>query len=223
MPIPTDMTAGCIHRTNDFGDIEILKYRKYADVDVRFIDTGTILKSQQASNIRAGSLKDYNKPVIHGVGFMGYGPHRSHEHCRLSKAYSCWRAMLERCYAPNRSKKNKQYENVTVCNEWHNFQNFAKWYKDNYPAGCHDIHIDKDMKIKGNRIYSPEGCSLVPAAVNIAFSHAKDWILTTPRGDVIFITNLKIFCDQNGLQETHMNKVAAGKLLQHKGWKCRKA
>ena len=47
----------------------------------------------------------------------------------------------------------------SVCEEWKHFSNFKKWFDENYIEG---FDIDKDILIKGNKVYSPEACSFVP-------------------------------------------------------------
>lgn len=48
----------------------------------------------------------------------------------------------------------------------------------------------------------------------------KCWEITSPDGGILQITNLKRFCEANGLNTSHMWSVARGKRKQHKGWKC---
>lgn len=49
---------------------------------------------------------------------------------------------------------------------------------------------------------------------------SKKWKLTDPKGNIFFITNLKKFCNENGLLDSNMKKVANGKRSHHKNWKC---
>ena len=81
--------------------------------------------------------------------------------------YNTWRKILERGYDKKFKDKYPTYKDVTVCEEWHNFQVFAKWCEENYnPNFMEGWAIDKDIIIKGNKIYSPETCAFVPAEVN---------------------------------------------------------
>jgi hypothetical protein len=78
--------------------------------------------------------------------------------------------MITRCYNQNQRYINPTYEDCTVCDEWHNFQNFAQWYKDNYYTIENErMELDKDILIKNNKIYSPETCIFVPKFINILF------------------------------------------------------
>ena len=64
-------------------------------------------------------------------------------------------------------EKQPSYIGCLVDEEWHNFQNFAEWFEDNYVEGW---HLDKDILIKGNKIYSPETCCFVPLEINSLFT-----------------------------------------------------
>lgn len=85
---------------------------------------------------------------------------------RPTKPYNTWRNMILRCYDINHSSFCSYGEKgVTVCDEWHNFQSFAEWYinQKGYEQG---YHLDKDLKLKGNKVYAPEYCSLIPVEIN---------------------------------------------------------
>ena len=79
-------------------------------------------------------------------------------------AYQFWQNMLVRCYNPKYKEKNPTYVGVTCCEEWLLFTNFAKWFKGNYIEG---YHLDKDLLVKDNKIYSPSTCIFVPPEINI--------------------------------------------------------
>lgn len=48
------------------------------------------------------------------------------------------------------------------------------------------------------------------------------WVITTPKGEVINIVNLRKFSIENGLDQGNMVKVSQGILKQHKGYTCYK-
>lgn len=58
-------------------------------------------------------------------------------------------------------------------------------------------------------------------ARKIASSHSKTYIVVSPNGTEMTITNMGKFCRENNLSRCHMSNVAAGKRPHHKGWKCR--
>lgn len=48
------------------------------------------------------------------------------------------------------------------------------------------------------------------------------YLIISPTGEEIITHNLKVFCEQNELNDAHMNGVLHGKRLHHKGWKVRR-
>lgn len=109
---------------------------------------------------------DKNAPSFCGVGYLGYGPHRTRSNGKYDKAFTIWQAMIQRCYrAKTQQDTCPSYNGCSVVSEWHNFQNFAKWYYKN-SQGSLDLHLDKDLTVIGNKQYGPNTCSLVPRAVN---------------------------------------------------------
>lgn len=103
------------------------------------------------------------------VGYIGTGYFRTVENGEHPQAYIIWNTMIERCYKESlRDKYPAYYGIVTVCEDWHNYQNFAEWYKNNYyQVGTERMHLDKDILFPGNKIYSPDTCLLVPQRINM--------------------------------------------------------
>lgn len=78
--------------------------------------------------------------------------------------------MLRRCYSDKYKKQFPTYKTCIACDEWLNFQNFAEWYNQNfYTVKNENMHLDKDILVKGNKIYSPETCIFVPSRINKLF------------------------------------------------------
>ena len=72
-------------------------------------------------------------------------------------------------------KKDITYDDCIVCEEWHNFQNFAEWYEENYyEVDGKPTFLDKDILIKGNKIYSPQTCVFVPRLINNLFTKRQN-------------------------------------------------
>lgn len=78
-------------------------------------------------------------------------------------SYQYWLNMLERCYSQKYHNRKPTYNGCTVCEEWLYFTNFKKWFDENYREG---FHLDKDILVKGNKIYSPSECCFVPLYIN---------------------------------------------------------
>ena len=86
------------------------------------------------------------------------------------KSYQCWSNMLKRCYNKNVHNKQPTYKDCSVCNEWLCYENFEKWYDENYyKVGEERMCLDKDILVKGNKVYSPETCIFAPQRINTLF------------------------------------------------------
>lgn len=215
--IPTDMVAGTKYNTDSCGVLIVVEYRGAFDVDAQFEETKTNVTTN-AANIRQGKVRDRFKPNIFGVGFVGVGEFKSSKKGKTEKAYATWNAMMRRCYDESTRWYNPTYAGCSVCIEWHNFQNFAKWFYDNYPQDGKSYDLDKDIKNAGNKIYSPENCMFVTRSENVIFSATKAHKFISPEGEVVEIVNLSDFCKNNGLDRSTMYSVKAGRIINHKGW-----
>lgn len=129
--------------------------------------------------------------------------------------YSRWASMLARCYCKKSLIDNPSYAGCSVCEEWLLFSSFSKWCVINYVDG---YHLDKDIRIKGNKVYSPEACMFVTAKKNTEQASAKRYKFKSPNGDIINVFNLRQFCRDNGLCASTMCKVNKGQNSHHHGW-----
>ena len=141
--------------------ITVIKYRQYNDVDIQFEDG--YIKTVSMKEVLSGQIKNPNYPSVCNKGFIGFGDFYPTKDGITTKCYSTWSRMFTRCYNEKYHIKRPTYRDVTVCEEWYNFQNFAKWFETNYIEG---FPLDKDILVKGNKIYSPETCCFVPSEIN---------------------------------------------------------
>lgn len=77
--------------------------------------------------------------------------------------YRRWKSMLLRCYSESYHTKQPTYKGCSVCKEWLYFSNFKSWMEQ---QGWEGNHLDKDLLVKGNKVYSPETCVFVNNTVN---------------------------------------------------------
>ncbi len=163
---------GEVSKNNQGLEMKIIEYRLDKDIDVKFLDSGFIVKNASYGNFKKGNIKDYLFPCILGVGYFGEGKYKSIDTDSKAdrKDYITWRGMFNRCYDKREQVKFPSYVGCSVCEEWHNFQNFARWYEENVWNEDDVICLDKDILIKGNKIYSPETCVLVTYKINSMFT-----------------------------------------------------
>jgi len=153
--------------------MKIIEYNDCHNILVEFQDE---FKANVHTDYRAfkkGIVKNPYYPTVYNIGIIGnkYPKSVNGEHI---KEYETWNSMLKRCF--NKAVKEKQptYQNVTCCDEWLNYENFYEWLhnQENFDKWLNGKKwmVDKDILSKGNKIYSPETCCLVPINVNNLFT-----------------------------------------------------
>lgn len=153
--------------------MKIVIYNNTNDIIVEFQDKyrGRVHTNYQAFS--RGGVKNPYYPTVYGAGMIGT-KYKMKINGKDTKEYKTWIDMLKRCFNTKRKQEHPTYKNVTCCSEWllyenfydwlHNQENFKKWLDGDMWT------IDKDILIKGNKIYSPETCCLVPQNVNKLFT-----------------------------------------------------
>lgn len=137
----------------------------YAEFENSHVVTVTL------DTLKKGNVKNVMHKSVFGVGYVGIGNYKVKQDGKHTTYYIRWRGMLERCYNPKYQEEKKTYVGCSVVEEWHNFQNFAEWMEQNYnPETMQGWHLDKDILVKGNKIYSPETCCFVPPEINSLFT-----------------------------------------------------
>lgn len=95
--------------------------------------------------------------------------------------YRKWESLLRRCYAEDYQNKRPTYRGCTVCEEWLRFSNFKAWMEQ---QDWEDKQLDKDLLIKGNKLYSPETCCFVSREVNLFLVDTQKKDSSLPTGVV---------------------------------------
>ena len=157
-------------KKNNFGtDMRIIKNISCDKVLIQFQDQHKCEKEIYWMNFKSGNVKNPYDVSVLGKGYVGDGKYLTrNSKGKRTVEYSVWTSMMDRCYG--KRERYPAYIDCEVCEEWLNYQNFAKWYKENYyPLGTERMHLDKDILVKGNRLYSPETCLIIPQRVNMIF------------------------------------------------------
>lgn len=103
-------------------------------------------------------------------GYIGFFDGEPGESRKNPQIYAAWRGCFERCYTQSSLEKHPTYQGCEVSEKWHKYSNFKKWYKENsWYDGPDRICVDKDILVKGNRVYGPDTCVLVPITLNCIF------------------------------------------------------
>ena len=149
--------VGKVCKSKSSGDFKILKYNDSGNVEIQFINTGYVAVVE-LGNIKKGNVKDRYLPSIHGVGVLGT-KYPSRVNGILTKECALWYSMLQRCYSNTYKKKQPTYEGCEVSDNFKSFEYFYEWCHRQIGFGSQDWHLDKDLLIKGNKIYSEDALS----------------------------------------------------------------
>lgn len=95
--------------------------------------------------------------LVQGVGINDLGCSSK------SILYKKWNRMLTRCYSSKYHEQFPTYTDCEVCEDWKTLSKFKEWFDANYVEG---YELDKDILVKGNKIYSPETCCFLPREIN---------------------------------------------------------
>ena len=156
--------VGKVCKSKSSGDFNVLKYNNAKDVEIQFVTTGYEMVAR-LGNIRNGGVKDPYSPSVFGVGVVGtkYSPS---EGGRNTKGYALWCHMLERCYSDTHKKKYPTYEGCEVCDNFKSYEYFYEWCQNQIGFNCDNFDLDKDLLIKGNKVYSESTCVFIPQEIN---------------------------------------------------------
>lgn len=165
---------GCLMR--------IIEYNNAHDVMVEFIDEYKAKIHTEYKHFLSGSVKNPYFRSVFGVGMIGEKYPMS-INGKMTKEHFTWRGIISRCCDNKRKERYPAYDDVTCCEEWLNFDNFYEWLhsQPNFEKWLNGNRwaVDKDILVKGNKIYSPDTCCLVPENVNLLFTKRDKY-----RGDL---------------------------------------
>ena len=90
-----------------------------------------------------------------------------------TKEYLYWVRMLDRCYDEKLLVRRKTYQDCEDSEQFRRLSDFSSWIRSQVGFNDSGFALDKDMLIKGNKIYSPDRCCLVPREINSLFTLGK--------------------------------------------------
>mgnify|MGYP000370239791 FL=1 len=106
------------------------------------------------------------KPTIRGVGYLGSNLDlKPTQNGKLCKIYTQWYNMITRCYSEAFHQRQPTYIDCYVSDDFKDYSKWREWY-DNYQYKQDDWHLDKDLLVKGNKVYSENTCIFIPREIN---------------------------------------------------------
>ena len=156
--------VGKVFKSLNSGDFKVLKYNDAKDVEIQFLKTGFEMTVELGS-IRNGKVKDPYIPSVFGVGIVGT-KYPSSKSGVQTKEYRLWTSMLKRCYSDTYKKKHPTYIGCEVSDNFKSYEYFYEWCNEQIGFGIEGFELDKDLLIKGNKVYNESTCVFIPAEIN---------------------------------------------------------
>lgn len=114
--------------------------------------------------------------LVHGFGVNDL------QNMSKTREYQLWVDMIKRSKSDVFKRKRQTYANIDCSNDWLLFSNFLSDISTMKGFRKTDWHLDKDILIKGNNIYSKETCCFVPVEINNIFLRNKSLKKDIPTG-----------------------------------------
>jgi hypothetical protein len=172
--------VGKVCKSKSSGDFKILKYNDSGNVEIQFLNTG-YRKVAEMKEVRNGEIKDPYVPSVYGVGILGT-KYPSAVNGVKTKEYMLWTRMLQRCYSDIFKKKYPTYEDCEVSENFKSYEYFYEWCNKqigfSVDGNGNPFQLDKDLLIKGNKVYSESTCVFIPAEINLVLTKS-----TASRGE----------------------------------------
>ena len=156
--------------SNKEGDwCTVVDYKTRDNVTIVFDGYEGKTKRVWKSDLKKGIFKNTYKPKIFGIAYMGEGDYAAGKDFKKSMTYSVYTKVIKRCYDNVLHEKQPTYKDCTVSDAWLCYNTFAEWYEkhDFYGLG---YDLDKDLLVRGNKLYSAETCTMLPVEINRALA-----------------------------------------------------
>lgn len=175
------------------------------------------------NQINSGNIKDFFKPSVCGVGYLGYGDFYK------SSDYSHWRSLIKRVYDKTH-KSYINYKDAKICDRWlcfENFQNDLPRIKgfDRGKFENDEIVLDKDIGCYNldYDIYKIDTCQYISRILNdkIQLKHQRFMEFKYHKGDIniTFIHYNKTYLlDKLNLRPNGINRALDELDKNYKGW-----
>ena len=160
--------VGKILKSKNSGGFKIVKYNNSRNVDIQFTNTG-FETTVQLVQVKSGNVKDPYSPSVFGVGILG-AKYPITVNGVKTKEYKLWQSMLERCYSTTYQKKQPTYIGCEVSDNFKSYEYFYEWCRKQIEfsnqGNENQFHLDKDLLIKGNKVYNEFTCVFIPSEIN---------------------------------------------------------
>lgn len=169
-------------KDGEYGYAECIAINDYDTITIRFDDTGSIRTNCNKLYFYRGELKDFYKPSVLGVGYLGEAGNKGKLRLWSRDEYYLWYNMLKSCTG-----------DITCSDDFKNFTLFLDWLysQENYEDIKAISHILGDSRLYtimmlDSKIYSADTCLLVPVELASLIYSCHDLISKTKKDLTIY-------------------------------------
>ena len=176
---------GKVYPTNRCGDVVVVEYIASNRVLIRFLNTNNEMFVGMSA-LRKGLIKDKAQITTCNYGIIDIDGASMGD--VMTREYYLWNNMINRCYNEKSLIKSPNYMKCGVDERWKYLSAFKEWCNNQIGFEQEGWALDKDILVKGNKVYSPETCCFVPVEINCALTNNKKVRGEFPQG-VIWNSN----------------------------------
>ena len=180
---------GSVFKTKNYGDVVVLDYYNARDVTIKFLNTGNVRKTG-TSELKKGEIRDNEAFPVYSVGIMDV-PNEARRNVPIPKEYSIWNGVRQRCYNENIRHLTPSYQEVEMSENFKRYSYFKEWCHNQIGFDQDGWQLDKDILVKGNKVYSEYTCCFVPQEINAALTNNKSVRGSFPSGVIYNCTKTR--------------------------------
>lgn len=155
---------GKVYPTKTSGELTIVEYISSVKVLIRFLNTGNE-RFARIGDINKQEVRDKEAFPVYSFGIMDI-PNELRRGQPEPKEYKIWNGIRQRCYNENIRHHCPTYKDVFMSDNFAVYSYFKDWCSKQIGFGNEGWHLDKDILVKGNKVYSEDTCCFVPAEIN---------------------------------------------------------
>jgi len=110
--------------------------------------------------------------LIYGIG-VNDRKYPAKVNGKNTREYALWQNLLKRCYNPKYQRTQPTYIGCSVSKNFRKYSYFYEWARQQIGFNQEVFQLDKDLLIKGNKLYSEDACLFLPRSLNSLLNSNK--------------------------------------------------
>jgi len=103
--------------------------------------------------------------LVYGVG-INDGKYPAKVNGKPLREYDLWKGLLSRCYSSKYQQKKPTYIGCSASENFKSYSYFYEWCQKQIGFNQVWYQLDKDLIVRGNKVYSENTCLFIPSELN---------------------------------------------------------